>query len=105
MRKTEIDILGALNAHAFLLEVLLAASITQGARAAGADPAESGAASASTLAALGVGNLVRPPPQLAAREHQMLIAAVQRNVNEIMAAAVARLERSAAAKPPASDAP
>jgi hypothetical protein len=105
MNETEIDILGALNAQAFLLEVLLAASITQGARAAGADPAESGAASAAKLATLGVGNLVRPPPQLAEGDHQMLIESVQRNVNEIMAAAVRRLERSPAAKPTASEAP
>jgi len=73
MNKTDIDILGALNAHAFLLEVLLAASITQGARASGADPAESGAASAGKLATLGVGNLVRPPPELAAEDHQLLM--------------------------------
>jgi len=105
MNKTDIDILGALNAHAFLLEVLLAASITQGARAAGANPAESGAASASKLATLGVGNLVRPPPELAEQDHEMLIEAVQRNVNEIMAAAVRRLQRSPAAKPTASAAP
>ena len=105
MRKTDIDILGALNAHAFLLEVLLAASITQGARAAGADPAESGRASAGKLATLGVGDLVRPPPQLAVQDHQLLIEAVQRNVNEIMAAAVTRLERSPTAKPTASEAP